>query len=343
MKLRNLRSLAAALGAVLLTLVLMTAAVTLEGSRSGSQAPASAAVDAPANAATPGSGTRTPDGAGPRTGPVVDGSGSSVASGPDPSAASGPDVVATGTGPASGSADLATTGTPPVGFAIRIPVFMYHRIAPDSEIGRSLPGLVVSPARFTAQMAALHRAGWTTITARELADDLAAGRRPPRHSFVLTFDDGHVDGYTHAFPILRRYGFVGSFYVITNRIGHTGYLTPAQLRTMAAAGMEIASHTMGHVDLTQLSSTSVRSQLSGSARAIRAAVGVRPITLAYPFGKWNRGLAGPLAATGYRIAFIEGGTCARVTWSSRFAVARLRVERWTSVGSPLARARACSG
>jgi peptidoglycan/xylan/chitin deacetylase (PgdA/CDA1 family) len=331
MKQRNLRPLATALGAVLLALALTSAAVTLEWNRRGSPAPAAAKAQAQAEAT--GTVTNRVDGLPAVRG--VAGTGSSVAS--DPA------TLPTVAGSSTGSTVVTTAATPPAGFAIRIPVFMYHRIAPDAQIGSSLPGLVVSPSRFAAQMAALSRAGWKTITARELADDLAAGRRPPRHSFVLTFDDGHVDGYTQAFPILRRYGFVGSFYVITARIGHTGYLSQAQLKTMAAAGNEIASHTVRHVDLTLLSSTSVRSQMTGSARAISASVGVRPITLAYPFGKWNRSLATPLAATGYKMAFIEGGTCARVTWSTRFQVPRLRVERWTSVGSPLARARACSG
>jgi peptidoglycan/xylan/chitin deacetylase (PgdA/CDA1 family) len=236
-----------------------------------------------------------------------------------------------------------TTGPPPAGFRIRLPVFMYHRVAPDAEMGGSLPDLVVNPRRFAAQMDALQRAGWTTITAGTLAADLAAGRQPPPHSFVLTFDDGHEDGYTHAFPVLRRLGFVATFYVISGRIDRTGYLTSAELRDMSAAGMEIGSHTVRHIDLTRLTSGGVTAQLGASARTIQAVVGVRPRTLAYPFGRWDRGLAAPLAATGYRLAFIEGGTCARVTWETRYSIARLRVERATSPGAVLAGARACAG
>ena len=168
-----------------------------------------------------------------------------------------------------GSSTLVASSVRPAGFAIRIPVFMYHRIAPDNEVGASLAGLVVKPEQFAAQMDALELAGWHTITARTLANDLAAGRRPPRHSFVVTLDDGHEDGYTYAYPILRRDGFLATYFVITDRIGHTGYLSVRELRTMVAAGMEIASHTIRHADLTHLAPGGVRAELHRIRRSDR--------------------------------------------------------------------------
>jgi len=253
-----------------------------------------------------------------------------------------PPVGASATSP-PGPSTLVDSSVRPAGFAIRIPVFMYHRVAPDNEVAASLAGLVVKPEQFAAQMDALELAGWHTITARTLANDLATGRQPPHHSFVVTLDDGHEDGYTYAYPILRRDGFAATYFVITDRIGHTGYLSLGELRTMNGAGMEIASHTMRHADLTHLSSAGVRAELTGSSRSIDTAVGTRPITFAYPFGLWDRGLATPLAATGYRMAFIEGGTCASVTWPSRFWVPRLRVDPTMTARGPLARAEACAG
>ena len=67
------------------------------------------------------------------------------------------------------------------------------------------------------------------------------------------------------------------------------------------------------------------------------------MTFAYPFGFWDRRLAAALRATGYRMAFIEGGACADVTWPSRFWVPRLRVEPTMSAAGALAQAQACAG
>src|SRR5450759_4487209 len=67
---------------------------------------------------------------------------------------------------------------PAAGFAVRVPVLMYHRIAPADEVGRSLPNLVVPPDLFAAQLEALVAAGWRSITAADLAADLAAGIVP---------------------------------------------------------------------------------------------------------------------------------------------------------------------
>ena len=55
---------------------------------------------------------------------------------------------------------------------------------------------------------ALWRAGWRTIDTTTLAADLAAGKRPPPRSFVISFDDGYVDGFTEAYPILAHLDLV---------------------------------------------------------------------------------------------------------------------------------------
>lgn len=248
--------------------------------------------------------------------------------------------------PGSPSASPAPAPTPvpaPVaGVVLDVPVLMYHRVAPAAEIGHSLPGLVVSPDLFAAQMEAFKHAGWTTITAADLAADLAAGRTPPRHTFVVTFDDGHEDGYTHAFPVLQRLGYVATYYVITGRIGRTGNLTAAELRAMAAAGMEIGSHTVSHAFLPRESSRAARAQLARSARDIAATIGTAPTTFAYPYGAWSGPAEADVAATGYGLAFTEQPGCA-LTWTTRFSAPRLRVSAGTPPAVVLGDAAACNG
>ena len=52
---------------------------------------------------------------------------------------------------------------PPNGFDLRVPVLMYHRVVDPAAAGNSLPGLVVPPMLFAAQLAQLHALGWRTI------------------------------------------------------------------------------------------------------------------------------------------------------------------------------------
>ncbi len=217
---------------------------------------------------------------------------------------------------------------PPFGFAARVPVLMYHRVAPADQVGRSLPNLVVSPDRFAAQLEALIAAGWRSITAADLAADVAAGILPLPRTFVITFDDGRSDGYTEAFPILRRLGLVATFYVITGRIGAPNSLSASQLQGLASAGMEIGSHTVDHVPLNSAIPSAARLQLTRSAAQIAAVTGQRPTTFAYPFGGLDPFDQKLVQETGYAMAFTEAEGC-RMSWPMRLAAPRVRVSAGT--------------
>jgi peptidoglycan/xylan/chitin deacetylase (PgdA/CDA1 family) len=219
---------------------------------------------------------------------------------------------------------------------------MYHRVAPAGEIGDSLPGLVVSPDLFAAQLQALVAAGWQSITAAQLAADLATGVTPPPRTFVITFDDGRSDGYMHAFPILRRLGLVATFYVITGRIGMTYNLSASQLRRMAAAGMEIGSHTVDHVRLSSANPSAARLQLTQSAATIARVAGQRPTTFAYPFGGLDPFAQSLVQATGYAMAFTEVSGCQQ-TWWGRLASPRVRVSPSIMPADLLHRLEVCTG
>ncbi len=93
-----------------------------------------------------------------------------------------------------------------------IPVLMYHHVSPA-------PGLVtVAPETFRAQMAHLARTGWHTAGCDDLAAFLAGAPLPAR-SFAITFDDGYLDNYVHAYPVLREFGLCATIFIVTNWIG----------------------------------------------------------------------------------------------------------------------------
>ncbi len=259
-----------------------------------------------------------------------------------PSASPSPSPSPSPTSIASWPLVAADMPGPAAGFSVRVPVLMYHRVAPADEIGDSLPGLVVSPDLFTAQLQALVAAGWHSITAAELAADLATGVTPPPRTFVITVDDGRSDGYTHAFPILRRLGLVATFFVITGRIGMTYNLSASQLRRMAAAGMEIGSHTVDHVRLSSANVVVAHFELTGSAATIAGVTGQRPTTFAYPFGGLDPFAQGLVRETGYAMAFTEVSGCQQ-SWWGRFASPRVRVSPSMMPADLLHRLEVCTG
>jgi len=165
---------------------------------------------------------------------------------------------------------------------------------------------------------------------------------PPPRTFVITFDDGRLDGYTEAFPILQRLELVATFYVITGRIGDSSSLNASQLRRMASAGMEIGSHTVGHIRLTSTSPSNALLELSGSATRIAAVTGQRPTTFAYPFGGVDPPRQELVQETGYAMAFTEADGC-WMSWPSRLVAPRVRVTPSTTPERLLHTLEACTG
>src|SRR5437867_770420 len=93
---------------------------------------------------------------------------------------------------------------------------LYHRVGGP----RFDPFLLdVSPARFDAQMAALH-GGYAVLPLDEFEAKRSAGALPPR-AVTVTFDDGYADNLTTAAPLLERHGVPATLFVTTGLVGAT--------------------------------------------------------------------------------------------------------------------------
>lgn len=93
-------------------------------------------------------------------------------------------------------------------------VLRYHSVAENPDY--CSPTNVVSPHLFDRQMAYLARR-YRVVPLDEVIDALAAGT-PPHGVVAITFDDGYLDNYEIAFPILKRHGLTATFYVATGSV-----------------------------------------------------------------------------------------------------------------------------
>jgi peptidoglycan/xylan/chitin deacetylase (PgdA/CDA1 family) len=179
---------------------------------------------------------------------------------------------------------------------------MYHYISvppPGSDLYRL--DLSVSPTNLDAQMAWLADNGYTTITLQDLLYHLTLGWPLPAKPIVLTFDDGYTDAYWNAFPILQKYGFIGTFFIITDYITYDNpnHATWEQVIEMHNAGMDIQSHTRTHLDLRGLSDKQLLWQLLGSKEAIEARMDKQVRFFCYPAGKYDANAMRALRQFGY--------------------------------------------
>jgi peptidoglycan/xylan/chitin deacetylase (PgdA/CDA1 family) len=185
-----------------------------------------------------------------------------------------------------------------------VPILMYHHIG-VSPVGSQY---YVTPEKFTEQMWLLHAWDYTTITTTMLAEAIREGAELPPRPVLITFDDGNLDNYTKAFPLMQVYGFTGVLYIVGNYIGVDNYLSVAQIKEMAGAGWEIGSHTMNHHDLTKLSDIQKKYEIADSREFLEEKLGMPIATFAYPFGMSDCGIMNMVYSAGYTAAMGLGPT-----------------------------------
>jgi peptidoglycan/xylan/chitin deacetylase (PgdA/CDA1 family) len=172
----------------------------------------------------------------------------------------------------------------------RVPILMYHYLSvppADADIYRK--DLSVTPDNFEAQLAWYRSQGYEGITLDELVRHLTLGAPLPEKPIVLTFDDGYRDAYTNAFPLLKQYGFPGTFFLVTRRIdeGNPDYLTWDMVVEMHAAGMSMQPHGYTHADLRGKSVDFLVYEIVGAKEAIEARTGETARFFCYPSGSYD--------------------------------------------------------
>jgi len=163
---------------------------------------------------------------------------------------------------------------------------MYHEIYRPEDHDR-LKGLT-NPVYnteinvFRKQMAYLHAKRIKTLTIDELF--LKGSSIEGEEAVCLTFDDGWRGNYLHAYPVLQEYGLKATFFIATDLIGKSFYMTWEDIREMAASGMSIQSHTVTHHPLAHMGGGRVLFELSESKRVIEERLGQEVRHLSLPHG-----------------------------------------------------------
>jgi len=168
-------------------------------------------------------------------------------------------------------------------------VLMYHSVeAYDTDPYQ----VTVRPERFHRQLRWLRRRGRRGVSMSELLAARRAGR--DRGLVGLTFDDGYRDFLTGALPALERHGFTATVFVVAGSLGgHNSWdepgprkelMTAADVRRVAAAGMEIGSHSLSHAHLPDLGDGELSDQVRRSRLILAEITGAAVTGFCYPYG-----------------------------------------------------------
>jgi peptidoglycan/xylan/chitin deacetylase (PgdA/CDA1 family) len=95
-----------------------------------------------------------------------------------------------------------------------IPVFMYHHVNwHEGDL------VTLSPSGFETHLRTLKDRGYQTLFLDELVSILRGETVALQPSVALTFDDGHLDNWVYAYPLLQKYGMKATIFVITSWMG----------------------------------------------------------------------------------------------------------------------------
>ena len=184
-----------------------------------------------------------------------------------------------------------------------MPILLYHHIGILADgAGGEWANTTISAEGFEEQMAYLANHGYRTVQVIDVVDALAGRKTLPAKPVVVSFDDGWIDCYESAFPVLRKYGLTGTFFIAANWVerGMDDVMSWTQILQMSNTGMEIGSHSMTHPYLTQSDGRMLGWELEASKAMLEERMNWPVEVLAYPFGLYDSNVMTRAEEAGYR-------------------------------------------
>lgn len=218
----------------------------------------------------------------------------------------------------------------PSGREVPVSILMYHHVGPLPENADDIrKGLTVSAVTFENQMKKLKDDGYNVLTLSEMYGRIASGV-PPK-TVILTFDDGYEDNFSSASPILQKFGFRATFFIITSRVGSGEYMNEDQIKELARAGNEVASHSAHHLSLDTVKGATLEGEIKDAKIYLDKLLNQNTISFCYPAGKFSDEAKSYLKKDGYKIAVTTEASKGVFNTDNMFQVARYRVNAGSSL------------
>jgi len=207
-----------------------------------------------------------------------------------------------------------------------VPVLMYHHVNPHKG-----DLVTVTPEVFEGQMRHLSESGYKTLTLDELVSYIAGETVLKQKAVAVTFDDGWLDNFIYAFPVMKRYNINVCIFIVTDWVsnsvpdaslsvtvpvhneskslikrGRAGevILSWEHIRTMQDSGLaKFYAHTRSHARCTAISAQELLIELGESKRALENHLSRPCPYLCWPYGEYNEAALKVARDVGYKALF----------------------------------------
>lgn len=233
--------------------------------------------------------------------------------------------------------------------ADKIPVLIYHHINPHTG-----DSVTVTPEIFAGQMDFLATEGYQALSVNELMEFIAGNKSFGQKAVAITFDDGWLDNFVYAVPVLETHNFKATFFIISSRADaaltndvldsavfplheDAKWMLATPLAGRVAMGWNLIralektalfrfySHTVTHRSCADLSADELQTELSQSKERIEAELGRSCDYLCWPYGSFRQEQLQTAAGTGYKGLFTTMEGCCE-SGSDPFMIKRIEVK-----------------
>ncbi|MBE9186267.1 sulfotransferase [Microcoleus sp. LEGE 07076] len=185
----------------------------------------------------------------------------------------------------------------------KLPILAYHRISPD--------GLnAITPDFFEQQLQDLQEKGYYSTNWENWRSAKQTKTPLPGKAVLITFDGGYLDFFQYAWPLLKRFNFTATVFLVAESIGKTNSWEQAEfeevnlmgwpeIRQLRDAGIEFGSMSATYQPLTALSPTEIVREGAKSRAILEQGLGKSVKYFAYPYGDVDPIVSHLIGATGY--------------------------------------------
>lgn len=186
-------------------------------------------------------------------------------------------------------------------FGLRLHRFFFKDkavIAVFHRVNNNIPeNPITCDIELFTQFCAFFKRYFNIISLSELLDRIESGRSISG-CLVVTFDDGYLDNFENAAPILKEFDIPACFFIATDFIGtqrvpdwdkkwgvESEWMTWDHVKSLSSDGFEIGAHTKNHVDLGVVEGDDARDEIQESRLALERQLGKDIDLFSFPFGR----------------------------------------------------------
>ena len=171
-----------------------------------------------------------------------------------------------------------------------IPILSYHSIS-DENCPLSL-----NISEFEKQLIYFKNKNFESVFFNEIGDN-------KKKQFIITFDDGYKDLIENSLPLLKKYNFKATCYIVSNFIGKTNIwdenfknikkkklMDKADIKLWIDNGMKIGSHSKNHKKMQDLDQNEINNEVLGSKNYLEDLTGNLVDSFCYPYGYYNNSI-----------------------------------------------------